>query len=233
MYYGVLQRSARCTFSTTCSEATPPASTTTTTRTATATAPAVTAAPTAASPATRIVLFAVLWLGRIVHKERIEWERVGEHKIPDIVAANRQGVERNGVAIPRRHLDRFQVCVHLHIDTCEDGWVSEIASARLNRNAQRTCDRSVHYRSVFELDGYSLVIQLHQKPLRQSTVSEISSSLSTRREMGKAFGIDGNLMSAHRTSFMVDRARKNYRGVQGRCRCRARQAKAVRRSSNA
>jgi len=108
--YGVY-RSLLCTFGTTCSKATPPASTTTTTTTTAAVSTAT------ASPTTRIVLFAVLWLGSVIHKECIEWERVGENKVSDIVAANRQGIERNGVAIPRCHLDRFQVCVHLHIDT--------------------------------------------------------------------------------------------------------------------
>lgn len=91
-------------FSKECLEAPAPPSTTST---STTTAAINTAAAGATSPTTSVFLLAILRLGGIVYEERIERQRVRENKVADIVATDGQGVKRDGVAVSRRHLDRF------------------------------------------------------------------------------------------------------------------------------
>jgi hypothetical protein len=38
---------------------------------------------------------------------------------PDVIAANAELVQRDGVPILDRHLDRLQVCVHGHVHACD------------------------------------------------------------------------------------------------------------------
>jgi hypothetical protein len=56
----------------------------------------------------------------IVDQEGIERERVGQDKVPDVVAADRERVERLRFAPANRHLDFFQVRIHRRVDTCEE-----------------------------------------------------------------------------------------------------------------
>ena len=63
----------------------PPSTTSTSTSSAAAAAVSTTAATSATAS---IVLLAILWFGGVVHEERIEWKRVGENKVADVVSAN-------------------------------------------------------------------------------------------------------------------------------------------------
>jgi hypothetical protein len=74
--------------------------------TSTPTTPTVNNAATT-SPTTRFVLLATFGFGSVIHKKGIERERVRENKIADVVAANGQGVQRDGITVPHRHLDHF------------------------------------------------------------------------------------------------------------------------------
>jgi len=73
-------------FSRECLEAPSPPPTTTTTATAID-------STTATSPATSLVLLAILRFGGVIHEERIKWKRVRENKVADIVATDGQGVQ--------------------------------------------------------------------------------------------------------------------------------------------
>jgi len=38
---------------------------------------------------------------------------------PDVIAANAELVQRDGVPVLDRHLDRLEVCVHGHVHACD------------------------------------------------------------------------------------------------------------------
>lgn len=73
------------------------------------TATATTAVNTAGAttPTTSVVLLAIFGFGRVIHEKGIELKRVWENKVADVVAADGQGVQRDRITVPHRHLDRF------------------------------------------------------------------------------------------------------------------------------
>lgn len=86
---------------------------------ATATTPiGTTCAPPSSA---RIVLLLALGLGGIVDEKRIQVERVGEDKVPNIVTTDGKRVESSWFTVARRQLDVFEVSIHLHIDTWVEG----------------------------------------------------------------------------------------------------------------
>ena len=65
-----------------------------------------------------VVLFApALWFGGIIDEKGVEGQRVGEHEIADVVAANRERIERLRLAVSGVHLHSLEMRVHLHVDT--------------------------------------------------------------------------------------------------------------------
>ena len=64
--------------------------------------------PAASSPA----------LGCVVYEECVEGQTVGQDVVADVVATDTQGVKLLGVLVLHGHLDRLQVRVHAHVNTC-------------------------------------------------------------------------------------------------------------------
>lgn len=61
----------------------------------------------------------LLGFRRVVDEERVERERVGEDKVPHVVATDRERVERLRLAATDRHLDLLEVRVHRRVDACQ------------------------------------------------------------------------------------------------------------------
>ena len=95
---------------------TPPSSTASATASATHSAPAGSTAldPTGSSPSRggSVLLFG---FRSVVDEESVEGQRVGENVVANIVAPNRERVERLRFPISKRHLDRFQMRIHRHV----------------------------------------------------------------------------------------------------------------------
>ncbi len=45
--------------------------------------------------------------------------RTGQFGPPDVIAANAELVQRDGIPVLDRHLDRLEVCVHGHVHACD------------------------------------------------------------------------------------------------------------------
>ena len=143
------------------SEASPPAA-------STSAAPSTlhaAASSAATPPSTCLVLLPAFRLRCIVDEKCVEWEGVGEHKVANVVSADRQRVQRCRFPIARSHLHRFQVCVHLHVDTYGTHDAHQSANApTLHKTSTRTCDRAMYDGTILQLDGDGLIVQFHQKP---------------------------------------------------------------------
>lgn len=79
--------------------------------------PSTTHPPTPSTP--RLLLPGLplpLDLGRVIHKQHVQWQRVGQDPVAHIVAPDGEGVEGDGLAVAHGQLDRLEVRVHLLID---------------------------------------------------------------------------------------------------------------------
>lgn len=104
---------------------TPPPSPSPESTTSSSTAPsAPIPSSTSTASSTPLSLFPglILRFRRVVDQQGVERERVREDEVTDGGAADVDGVERDGVAVAERHLDRAQRRVHLNVDR-EDGAV--------------------------------------------------------------------------------------------------------------
>lgn len=119
-------------------------------------------------------------LGRIVNQQGIEGQRVGEDKVSNVVAADTEAVESLRFAVPDRHLDRFEVRVHGHVDACAWDGLASRREGRLGatgglqerlEGGGRTSDGTVNDCTVLELDRDRLVVELHLSVPKTKSIS--------------------------------------------------------------
>ena len=52
----------------------------------------------------------------VVHQQGVQVQRVGQDVVADVVASHRETVQVDGVLALERHLHRFEVRVHAHVN---------------------------------------------------------------------------------------------------------------------
>jgi len=99
------------------------------------------AAPTPAASAASASSAASLW--PVVDEESVERQRIGKDVVSNVAPANGQRIQCLRLLILDGHLNRLEMCVHGNIHSGHG---------------------AMHLRSILQLDGDSLVTELHQKP---------------------------------------------------------------------
>lgn len=93
-------------------------------------------------------------------KERahsIKRECIREDKVADVVSADRQGVERRGVAVAGGNFYSFEMGIHLHVHACR------VLVFFSEGERRRTCYGPMHDRAILELNSDGLVVELHKE----------------------------------------------------------------------
>jgi hypothetical protein len=96
---------------------TPPVHHAASSTTATATTSTTTTSASSSATPTTFLLLLRFWLGCIVYQQGVEREGFGQYEVANIVAPDRECVKRCRIPVACRHLDCFEVRIHLHIDT--------------------------------------------------------------------------------------------------------------------
>merc|ERR1719300_1154377 len=102
--------------------------------------------------------------GRVIDEQRVEGQRVWEDEVPDVVAADTQGVQLLGVAVLHRHLYRLQMSVHTDINTC---------------------DCPVNLSAIFQLNCHCFMTQLHKKSDKLHDGTDLKSQQPAQRRSAK------------------------------------------------
>jgi hypothetical protein len=73
--------------------------------------------PSSSTPTTPcVILLPTFRFWGIVHKQGVERQCVGQHEVPDIVAADRERIESQWVTIACCHFYGLEMGIHLHVD---------------------------------------------------------------------------------------------------------------------